>query len=118
MLGAVVSSDEIKHNKLELLAKFFRGFSDPTRIAILSSLRQGPRSVSQLVEENALSQPNVSNHLSCLKECGQVLARQEGRFVYYELSNARIKDLLRLADELLAENAKAILDCVHLGEQR
>jgi DNA-binding transcriptional ArsR family regulator len=113
-----VSTDENKYNRLELLAKLFRGFSDPRRVALLTSLRKGPKSVGQLVEENDLSQPNVSNHLACLKECGHVVARQEGRFVYYELSNDRIEGLLELAEALLAENAKSIFECVHLGAPR
>ena len=108
--------EPLKHNRLELLAKFFKGFSDASRIAILSSLRAGPKSVGQLVEENAISQSNVSNHLACLKECGHVIATQEGRFVYYKLSDERVEMLLKLADALLADNAKSIFECVHLGD--
>lgn len=110
-----MSQDLPKHNKLELLAKFFKGFSDASRLAILLSLRTGPKSVGQLVEDSGLSQSNVSNHLACLKDCGQVIATQEGRFVYYKLSDNRIDSLLKLADALLTENAKAIFECVHLG---
>lgn len=112
-----MSSELPKHNRLELLAKFFKGFSDSSRIAILSSLRTGPKSVGQLVEELALPQSNVSNHLACLKDCGHVIATQEGRFVYYKLSDERLEMLLKLADALLTENAKSIFECVHGGDQ-
>lgn len=95
----------------ELQAKLFRGFADASRLAILRRLGQGRRKVSELVEATGLSQPNVSNHLSCLKECGLVRAEPEGRFVYYELADQRVMKLLALADAVLADVAQNIYDC-------
>jgi DNA-binding transcriptional ArsR family regulator len=94
-----------------LLAKLFRGFSDPSRLSILEALRSGALSVSEIVDITGLSQPNVSNHLGCLRECGLVTAEQQGRFVFYEMSDERVADLLRLADELLADVAKGVYEC-------
>lgn len=96
---------------IELQAKFFRGFADPSRLSILEALRAGPLPVSEIVRLTGLSQPNVSNHLGCLRDCGLVKAEQRGRFVYYQLSDQRIEQLLRLADELLADVAKGIYEC-------
>ncbi|WP_366144833.1 metalloregulator ArsR/SmtB family transcription factor [uncultured Chloroflexus sp.] len=96
---------------LALQAKLFRGFADPSRLAILLALRHGARSVSDIVQVTGLSQPNVSNHLSCLRDCGLVTASSQGRFVYYELSDRRVEQLLRLADELLADVAKGVYEC-------
>ena len=67
--------------------------------------------VSEIVEETGLSQSNVSNHLGCLRDCGLVVAEQQGRFVHYELSDKRVGQLLRLADELLADVAKGVYEC-------
>lgn len=64
-------------------AKLFRGFSDPTRLAILETLREGPLSVGEIVNTTALTQSNVSNHLSCLKDCGLVVSEKRGRYVHY-----------------------------------
>lgn len=96
---------------LALQAKLFRGFADPSRLAILIALRNGARSVSDIVQATGLSQPNVSNHLGCLRDCGLVTASPQGRFVYYELSDRRVEQLLRLADELLADVAKGVYEC-------
>lgn len=96
---------------LKLKAKLFRGFSDSSRLAILEALRQGALTVGEIVEETGLSQSNASNHLACLRDCGLVVARQDGRFVYYELSDKRVAQLLRLADELLADVAKGVYEC-------
>jgi ArsR family transcriptional regulator, cadmium/lead-responsive transcriptional repressor len=92
----------------ELKAKFFRGFADPSRLSILDSLSFGPLSVSEIVSATGLSQSNVSNHLSCLRDCGLVVFEQQGRFVRYKISDERVRQLLSLADVLVTEVAKGI----------
>ena len=57
-------------SSIDLQAKLFRGFADPSRLGILDALRNGPLTVSEIVEATSLSQPNVSNHLGCLRDCG------------------------------------------------
>src|SRR5215207_7481776 len=94
-----------------LKAKLFRGFSDPSRLAILETLCAGPRTVTELVEATGLSQSNASNHLACLRDCGLVTAEQQGRYVTYRLSDLRVTALLRLADELLADVARGVYEC-------
>jgi ArsR family transcriptional regulator, cadmium/lead-responsive transcriptional repressor len=96
---------------IDLQAKLFRGFSDPSRLSILEALRDGPRTVTEIVQATDLSQSNVSNHLGCLRDCGLVTAEQQGRFAYYQLSDKRVGQLLRLADELLADVAKGVYEC-------
>ena len=96
-----------------LQAKLFRGFADPSRLAILEILREGPLSVGAIVDATGLSQSNVSNHLRCLSDCGLVLADQQGRFVHYRLSDARIDQLLQLADEILGGVARRISECTN-----
>ena len=96
---------------IELQAKLFRGFADPSRLSILQALRNSERTVSELVQSTGLTQPNVSNHLSCLRDCGLVSLRQQGRFAYYSLSDDRVAHLLGLADELLADVARGVYEC-------
>ena len=94
-----------------LKAKLFRGFADPSRLAILEALRAGPSSVGEIVTTTALSQPNVSNHLACLRDCGLVAREQRGRHVYYCLSDARVGLLLGMAEEVLADVAQGVYAC-------
>ena len=96
---------------IELQAKLFRGFADPSRLSILEALRDGECTVSELVRATGLTQPNVSNHLACLRDCGLVSLRQQGRFAYYSLSDDRVAQLLSLADELLADVARGVYEC-------
>ena len=102
-------------NAIALKAKLFRGFSDPSRLSILECLLDGPRNVSEIVAVTGLSQPNASNHLACLRDCGLVTAAQEGRYVYYRLSDGRVANLLTLADEVLAEVARGVYECTRVS---
>lgn len=88
-------------DRIELQAKLFRGLADPSRLAILRALRAGPLTVGAIVAATGLTQPNASNHLKCLSECGLVVGAPQGRFVHYSLSDARIDQLLTLAEELI-----------------
>ena len=101
----------IQDLSLTLKAKLFRGFADSSRLAILEALRSGEKTVSELVEETGLSQPNTSGHLACLKECGLVTGRQEGRFVYYALADPRVDDALHAVEGILAGVAERIYAC-------
>lgn len=101
------------YQTLHLQAKLFRGFSDPSRLAILETLRHGPLSVGEIVKATGLSQSNTSNHLRCLGDCGLVSAEQRGRFVSYQLSDGKIEQLLQLADDLLAGSARRLYECTN-----
>ena len=101
---------------LALKAKLFRGFADPSRLAIVEALRGGSRSVSEIVEITGLTQPNTSNHLACLLDCGLAEREQRGRYVYYRLSDGRVGDLLRIVDDLLSEVAHGVYVCPRYDE--
>lgn len=94
-----------------LRAKLFRGFADPSRLAILEVLRAGSLTVGEIVEATGLTQSNASNHLGCLRDCGLVAATQQGKYVSYQLGDRRVAEILELADELLADVAKAVYEC-------
>ena len=98
-------------SSIDLQAKLFRGFADPSRLGILDALRNGPLTVSEIVEATHLSQPNVSNHLGCLRDCGLVAAEQQGRYVTYHLSDDRVGELIALAESLLADVARGVYEC-------
>lgn len=100
-----------KTQPIELQARLFRGFSDPSRLAILDALRSGPLTVSEIVKLTHLSQSNASNHLCCLRDCGLVVAEQNWRYVTYQLSDARVGDLLALAESLLSDVARGVYEC-------
>ena len=95
----------------DILAKYFRGFGEPTRLRILELLVGGERSVGELVERTGEPQPKVSNHLACLRWCGFVDSRREHRTVHSRVTDGCVLDMLRLARALLADNAEHVAAC-------
>src|SRR5919197_2169990 len=103
--------------RAELMARFFRGLDDPTRVLILEALLGGEKNVTELVELVGSPQGLVSTHLSCLRWCGYVATRREGRNVYYRLADDRVRALLRIAQDLMADHARELLSCQVLGAE-
>ncbi len=94
-----------------LTAKLFRGLGDPTRVRILQLLLERERTVSDLVKETGALQGRLSSHLSCLRWCGFVTSRRQGRQVYYSVRDMRVRRLLRLAEEFLSDHADSVDIC-------
>ena len=70
-------------------AHFFQALGDETRLALLLRLRDGQRTVGELVDSLGCPQPKVSRHLKVLRDVGLVRDRKEGRHVRYALTRAR-----------------------------
>lgn len=105
MTTALVSSSTL------LLAKLFRGLADPARLSCLLAVREQERTVGEIVTATGLSQPNVSKHLACLRDCGLVHAERAGKYVTYCLCGTGVEEVLRAADALLARSGAAIAAC-------
>ena len=67
------------------------------------NLAEGPKSVSEIVEQSGLSQPLVSHHLKELKNSLIVKTERKSSFVFYELTEPTILELLRLTNQLVVE---------------
>ena len=100
----------------DLVAKYFRGLGDVTRVRILGLLEErGEMSVSELVAAVGEAQSKVSNHLACLRWCGFVDSQRDGRVVRYRLADQRVAQLLKLGRALLADNAEHVAACGRIG---
>jgi DNA-binding transcriptional ArsR family regulator len=101
-----------KSEQMCLLAKYFNGFANSTRLSILLLLdRHGETKVGELVEALGAPQPRVSDHLRCLALCGYVQVRREGRNAYYSIADDRVLQVLKLGEELLEDNLENIKAC-------
>lgn len=78
---------------LDMVALRFKVLAESARLEILSCLRDGEMTVSELVESTGLGQANVSKHLQLLHANGFVTRRKEGLFVYYSLADASVFQL-------------------------
>lgn len=112
-MATIAIPSEHVQTKRELSAKLFRGFADPSRLVLLEELCSGERCVSDLVAATGLTQSNVSGHLACLKDCGLVVSRQEGRFVFYRLADPQVAAVLAAADVVLSRHADRIAACIN-----
>jgi DNA-binding transcriptional ArsR family regulator len=88
---------------LQRAAFLAKSLSDGNRLRILLLISESRKSVSAIVEELDLSQPLVSHHLKELKRSLLVTVEREGPFVYYELADARILDVLRTLSEVATD---------------
>ncbi len=81
---------------LETLSRIGMALADPTRRRVLVQLIDGPAYPAEMAEEFGTTRANLSNHLTCLRECGLVTATAEGRRVRYDLADQRLADGLRI----------------------
>jgi ArsR family transcriptional regulator, cadmium/lead-responsive transcriptional repressor len=101
---------------LDAAACLFRGFSDPSRIAILRHLALGEHRVTDLTAHLGLAQSTVSKHLACLRDCGLVTSRPEGRASMFSLTHLEALDeLFDAAERLLALTGEAVTLCANYG---
>ncbi len=103
--------------EVDLVTRFFQVLADATRVRIIELLLEGEKNVSELVESLSVPQARVSSHLSCLRWCGYIGSRREGRFIYYRITDPRMADLMRLTRTIMADNAEAITSCLRLNEE-
>lgn len=96
--------------ELDALGRVGVALADATRRRILLALLEGPCYPAELAEALGLGRANTSNHLSCLRGCGLVVAEPEGRRVRYELADPRLADALRALTGLVLA---ADPDCEH-----
>lgn len=78
-------------------------FTSPVRAEILHILRDGKKTVSELVESTGLAQPNISQHLHVMKEKKIVKTEKQGNKVYYSLANPKISKAFDIMVEILQD---------------
>ncbi|MBE7698694.1 winged helix-turn-helix transcriptional regulator [Oerskovia sp. Sa1BUA8] len=93
----------------------FRSLGDPARLAIVRRLASGEARVADLTADLGLAQSTISSHVACLKDCGLVAGRMEGRRVYYSLARPELLEMLAAAEVLLAATGNAVVLCPNYG---
>ncbi|WP_442914767.1 ArsR/SmtB family transcription factor [Kribbella sp. CCNWLY201] len=101
---------------LSVAACLFHGFSDPSRLAIVRHLALGDHRVVDLTEHLGLAQSTVSKHLACLRDCGLVESRPQGRASLFSLTHPEATlELLSAAERLLGLTGDAVALCPVYG---
>src|SRR6476660_5354039 len=92
-------------------AALFHSLADETRLRIVVRLSTAEARVVDLTGELGLAQSTVSKHLACLRGCGLVDYRAEGRQSFYALTRPELMDLLAVAEGVLAAAGAAVALC-------
>ncbi|HEY8717995.1 metalloregulator ArsR/SmtB family transcription factor [Pengzhenrongella sp.] len=102
---------------LSAAACMFRSLGDPGRLAILRQLAIGEHNVKDLTIHLGLAQSTVSAHLACLRDCGLVTYRPQGRSTMWSLAASReILGVFAAAEQLLAATGEVVTLCPTYGE--
>jgi ArsR family transcriptional regulator len=94
-------------NLYKLHASICHTLANPKRLEIIDQLRAGELSVTKLAAGLEISQSNLSQHLSVMRQRGIVTTRREGLNVFYRLSNAKITQACDLMRQVLLENLES-----------
>ncbi|HEU0285862.1 MAG TPA: metalloregulator ArsR/SmtB family transcription factor [Nocardioidaceae bacterium] len=112
ILATSAASQTVETEALDSAAALFRALGDPNRLAILQHLALGEHRVVDLTEHLGLAQSTVSKHLACLRDCGLVTSRPQGRASMFRLTQTdAAMELLAAAERLLALTGDAVRLC-------
>jgi len=86
----------MKHGLAKTRYRFFSTLANPTRLAILEILNEGPKSVGDIANKLKQEQSMVSHNLKSLETCGFVFKEREKKQQIYSLNAETMKPLFRL----------------------
>ncbi|MEW6115796.1 MAG: metalloregulator ArsR/SmtB family transcription factor [Nitrospirota bacterium] len=87
----------------ELQAEVCKVLSSPKRIEIINALKEGEKTVTELVDILGTPKANVSQHLAVMRLKGILKSRRDGVNIYYKIANPKVIDACALMREVLSE---------------
>ena len=94
----------------QVRAELFRTLAHPARIQVLELLRDGERTVGELIPGVGLEPSHLSQHLGTLRRANIVQSRKKGSSVFYKVSDPRVFDLLEVAKDVIATSLSEARD--------
>ena len=95
-----------KKNIFEMQAEVCKTIANPKRLEIIHALKEGEKSVTELVEILGVPKANVSQHLSLMRSKGVLNNRRDGVNIYYRISNQKVIQACILMKEVLTEQMR------------
>lgn len=98
----------MKQNKTlyELQSEVCKTLASPKRLEILNALKEGEKTVGELVDILGVPKANVSQHLAVMRLKGILKSRREGVSIYYRIANDKVTQACILMREVLTEQMK------------
>jgi ArsR family transcriptional regulator, virulence genes transcriptional regulator len=94
----------------DLQAQLCQSLGHAIRLRIIHTLKDGPKTVSEIARMLDVSQPSISRHLSVLRSAGLLSAHRKGAEAFYELTNPRVIEVCEMMRSILAERESLQLD--------
>ncbi len=104
---------KLSSGQLEAVARLFAVLSEPSRLALLQTLHNGPMTVSELVEASGMKQANVSKHLGVLHDHHLVRRQRVGITIRYEIADPMIFALCNLVCGKMERDVKCAAALFH-----
>ena len=83
-----------------------KSLANPDRLLLLCQLVGGERTVTELENLTAIHQPTLSQQLGVLRREGLVTTRREGKFIWYQLADARALQLMQVVHQLFCKQGE------------
>lgn len=98
----------MKQNKtlFELQSEVCKTLASSKRLEIINALKEGEKTVGELVEILGVPKANVSQHLAVMRHKGILLSRRDGVNIYYRIANPKVVQACALMREVLTEQMK------------
>ncbi len=84
-------------------SRFFMALASDQRVRILELLKGGEKTLSDFTKALEIDVSVVSRHLMLLRGVGIVSARREGIFVYFNIADKRVFDLMALSNQIMSD---------------
>ncbi|HEV8593489.1 MAG TPA: metalloregulator ArsR/SmtB family transcription factor [Pyrinomonadaceae bacterium] len=101
--------------RINEIERMLLGLAEQTRLRILNILKDGEASVSTITNSLKLAQPKISRHLAYLRESGVVVARRDGKQIYYQLgegsrSSGIVRAVIRELEKVEVRGQDVLID--------
>lgn len=97
---------EAEEELYRLQAELCKGMAHPKRIFILSLLKDGEKTVNELAELTGVTQSNLSQHLSLMRQIGIVQTRRDGLNVCYSIADYQIVEACELVRKAIGQRVR------------
>ena len=88
------AASQLRDEVLSRAAIVIKCLGHPVRLRLLEAMENGEKTVSELQEYSGATQAAVSQQLATLKSRAVVDSRREGTFVYYRITEPKVKHIL------------------------
>ena len=98
---------DLEKRLYELQAEVCKTLANPKRLEIINALKDGEKSVTDLVGILGVPKANVSQHLAVMRNSGVLVNRRDGVNIFYCLASPKVTEACMLMKEVLTERLKS-----------